>query len=114
LAVIESKSVVARLKLPSPGRERTGYWISGVQLQPLPQPPLEQPESQQPPRFFLAKSRLKKPPRARPLSQQSLPQSLAQQDVLAGTSLTTHFGTIRQQVTVSQCGTQTRTVRVAW
>jgi hypothetical protein len=36
----------------------------------------------------------------------------AAQQVAAGTSFSTHFGTIRQQVTVSVYGTHTRTVRV--
>jgi len=37
-----------------------------------------------------------------------------QQEVATATSFSTHFGTIRQQVTVSVNGTHTDTLRVAW
>jgi hypothetical protein len=83
-----------------------------LQPQPLEQPP-QPPQSASQPRFFFEKHFLKKPPRARPESQQSLQQSLGQQAAQHGTSFSTHRRTIRQQVTVSQCGTQTRTVRQA-
>ena len=53
----------------------------------------------------------------RPLLQQVVvaQQGLAvPQQEAVGTSFTTHFGTIRQHMTVSVTGTQTRTVRVHW
>jgi len=69
--------------------------------------------------FFRLKHFLKKPPRAfRPCSQQLFSLQLFSQQLLAhelvqtGTSFSTHLRTMRQQVTVSQDGTQTRTVRV--
>ena len=82
-----------------------------------PPQPDEQPQPLEPQSLwrFLAKHFLKKPPRDLPqpslwLSQ----QSLAQHEVLTGTSFSTHLRTIRQQVTVSQQGTHTLTVRVHW
>jgi hypothetical protein len=98
------------------------------QWQPQPEVQLPQPLEQesQPPQHFLAdrraKSRLSRPTRLvlQHESQQAspqpqlLPQALQQDDWQAGTSFSTQRRTMRQQVTVSQCGTHTRTVRQAW